>query len=98
MHSAGSHIMESIRDAVILFQDNQQRRYCSTVDYNVKKLFDEREMVDHALEQKAERYMGLLSTEPPRGWIFFKWGHRMRNFHRNIRRISGRKEECGGSG
>lgn len=57
-------------DAVILFQDNQQRRYCSTVDYNVKKLFDEREMVDHALEQKAED-TGLIlhyceSTEPDR--------------------------------
>lgn len=57
-------------DAVILFQDDQQRRYCSTVDYNVKKLFDEREMVDHALEQKAED-TGLIlhyceSTEPDR--------------------------------
>ena len=62
---------------MILFQDDQQRRYCSTVDYNVKKLFDEREMVDHALEQKAED-TGLIlhyceSTEPdPRGLDIFR--------------------------
>ncbi len=41
-------------DAVILFQDEQQRRYCSTVDYNVKKLFDERDMVEKVLNQQIE--------------------------------------------
>ena len=36
-------------DAVILFQDEKQRRYCSTVDYNLKKLMDEREMIPAVL-------------------------------------------------
>ena len=36
-------------DAVILFQDEKQRRYVSTVDYNVKKLFDERGMIKTVL-------------------------------------------------
>ena len=36
-------------DAVILFQDEKQRRYAATVDYNVKKLFNEREMIDKVL-------------------------------------------------
>lgn len=36
-------------DAVILFQDEKQRRYCSTVDYNLKKLMDEREMLPAVL-------------------------------------------------
>ena len=36
-------------DAVILFQDGKQRRYVSTVDYNIKKLFDERELTDKVL-------------------------------------------------
>ena len=36
-------------DAVILFQDANQRRYASTVDYNIKKLFDERELIDKVL-------------------------------------------------
>lgn len=38
-------------DAVILFQDAKQRRYAATVDYNVKKLFDERELVNAVLER-----------------------------------------------
>lgn len=38
-------------DGVILFQDEQQRRYSSTVDYNVKKLFDERDLVEKVLDQ-----------------------------------------------
>lgn len=36
-------------DAVILFQDEKQRRYYATVDYNVKKLFDERELMEKVL-------------------------------------------------
>ena len=34
---------------MILFQDGKQRRYVSTVDYNIKKLFDERELTDKVL-------------------------------------------------
>ena len=30
-------------DAVILFQDDRQRRYASTIHYNLKKLTDDRE-------------------------------------------------------
>ncbi|MDC7286708.1 DUF5717 family protein [Blautia schinkii] len=37
-------------DAVILFQDEKQRRYAATVDFNVKKLMDEREMVPAVLK------------------------------------------------
>lgn len=39
-------------DAQILFQDAKQRRYAATVDYNVKKLFDERELVPKILAQE----------------------------------------------
>lgn len=38
-------------DAVILFQDEKQRRYAATVDFNVKKLMDEREMVPAVLKK-----------------------------------------------
>lgn len=37
-------------DAVILFQDDKQRRYASTVAYNLNKLLDEREMIPKVLE------------------------------------------------
>lgn len=37
-------------DAVILFQDDKQRRYAATVDYNIKKLFDEKEMLGHVIK------------------------------------------------
>lgn len=37
-------------DAVILFQDEQQRRYCATVDYSLKKMFDEERLVEQVLE------------------------------------------------
>lgn len=36
-------------DAVILFQDDKQRRYSVTVDYNLNKLFDEKELVPGVL-------------------------------------------------
>ena len=36
-------------DAVILFQDEQQRRYASTVDYNLKKMLDEEKMLSRVL-------------------------------------------------
>ena len=41
-------------DAVILFQDDQQRRYASTVHYNLKKLTDEDRAVPKFLELGAE--------------------------------------------
>lgn len=37
-------------DAVILFQDENQRRYAKTVDYNMTRLLDEREMVPAILK------------------------------------------------
>ena len=55
-------------DAVILFQDEKQRRYAATVDYNVKKLFDERELLEKVLAYNVEE-PGLVlycseNTEP----------------------------------
>ena len=41
-------------DAVILFQDDRQRRYVSTVHYNLKKLNDEEQVLDRFLELGAE--------------------------------------------
>lgn len=38
-------------DAVILFQDEKQRRYASTVEYNVSPLMDERELLGQVLEK-----------------------------------------------
>lgn len=38
-------------DAVILFQDEKQRRYSATVDYNVTKMMDERELLSKVLEK-----------------------------------------------
>lgn len=38
-------------DAAVLFQDEKQRRYAVTVDYNLKKMLDEREMVPAVLAQ-----------------------------------------------
>lgn len=38
-------------DAVILFQDEKQRRYASTVDYNVTDLMDERGLLIRVLEK-----------------------------------------------
>ena len=46
-------------DAVILFQDEKQRRYASTVDYNVTKLIDERELLPRVLK-KGVREPGTL--------------------------------------
>lgn len=43
-------------DAAILFQDEQQRRYGVTVDYNVTKLLDEKEL--------PAKLIGLGVTEP----------------------------------
>lgn len=37
-------------DAAVIFQDDRQIRYASTVNYNLKKLLDEREAADHCLE------------------------------------------------
>ena len=55
-------------DAVILFQDAEQRRYASTVDYNVKKLFEEHELTEKVLAYEIEE-PGLVlhcseNTEP----------------------------------
>ncbi|MCD7867024.1 MAG: DUF5717 family protein, partial [Clostridiales bacterium] len=41
-------------DGVILFQDEKQRRYASTVDYNRGKLLNEREMLPRVLELGAD--------------------------------------------
>ena len=38
-------------DAAILFQDEKQRRYYATVNYNMKKLMDERDMLSAVLKQ-----------------------------------------------
>ena len=46
-------------DAVILFQDDKQRRYASTVAYNLKKLMNEQEMLEDVLESGAVE-AGLL--------------------------------------
>ena len=41
-------------DAVILFQDDKQRRYVSTVAYNLKKVLDERDMDTRVLDLGAD--------------------------------------------
>ena len=41
-------------DAVILFQDDKQRRYASTVHYNLKKLTDDREVSSLSLKLGTE--------------------------------------------
>ena len=41
-------------DAVILFQDDKQRRYASTIHYNLKKLTDDREAALTVLKLGAE--------------------------------------------
>lgn len=46
-------------DAVILFQDDKQRRYVSTVHYNLKKLNDDREAALKCLKLQVEE-PGLL--------------------------------------
>lgn len=40
-------------DAAILFQDEKQRRYAATVDYNVTGMMDERELLPKVLEYGA---------------------------------------------
>lgn len=58
-------------DAVILFQDDKQRRYAATVDYNVKKLFDEHDIVENVLKAGVTEPGALLhycvNTQPDRG-------------------------------
>lgn len=41
-------------DAVILFQDDKQRRYTATVDYNITPLMDGRELVPRLLKMGVE--------------------------------------------
>lgn len=48
------------KDAVILFQDDKQRRYVSTVHYNLKKLTDERKAVPVTLKLGVEEPGVLL--------------------------------------
>ncbi len=38
----------------LIFQDEKQRRYAATVDYNMTPLFDDREMVPTVLEKGAD--------------------------------------------
>lgn len=47
-------------DAVILFQDEQQRRYASTVGYNLKKMLDEEEVMPKVLAFGVEETGVLL--------------------------------------
>ena len=47
-------------DAAVIFQDEKQRRYASTVDYNMTPLFDDREMVPTVLEKGADEAGVLL--------------------------------------
>ena len=47
-------------DAAVIFQDEKQRRYASTVDYNLTPLFDDREMVPAVLEKGADEPGVLL--------------------------------------
>lgn len=49
------------RDAAIVFQDEKQRRYASTVDYNRSPLFDDRELVPAVLKKGADEPGVLLS-------------------------------------
>ena len=46
-------------DAVILFQDTQQRRYAATVDYNLRKLFDE-EVIERCQKAGAQNVGFIL--------------------------------------
>lgn len=46
-------------DAVVLFQDDKQRRYAATVAYNMGKLLDERDVVQKLLDFNVEE-PGLL--------------------------------------
>ena len=39
-------------DAAVLFQDDKQRRYSATVDYNLKKLMDERDLIEEIIEKR----------------------------------------------
>ena len=39
-------------DAAVLFQDDKQRRYSATVDYNLKKLMDDRDLVPAIIEKR----------------------------------------------
>ena len=47
-------------DAVILFQDDKQRRYVSTVHYNLKKLMDDRQVVPVLMKAGVEEPGVLL--------------------------------------
>lgn len=49
------------KDAAVLFKDEQQRRYTSTVDYNVKKLMDENEILPRCLQAGCQNPGLLLS-------------------------------------
>ena len=82
-------------DAVILFQDGKQRRYVSTVDYNIKKLFDERELTDKVLGFHIEE-PGLVlhcseHTElKPENLQAFQRIPESEEFQMNIRNVSER--------
>jgi len=47
-------------DAVILFQDEKQRRYVSTIHYNLKKLNDDREVAEKVLKLNVKEPGVLL--------------------------------------
>lgn len=49
------------KDAVVLFVDERQRRYVSTVDYNLHKLMDETELLPACMEMEVTEPGFLLS-------------------------------------
>lgn len=48
------------KDAVILFQDDKQRRYVNTVAYSIQPLMDEREMIEAVLDYQVNEPGVLL--------------------------------------
>ena len=72
-------------DAAVVFQDEKQRRYAATVDYNLTPLFDDREMVPAVLEKgRMNRLCFCITVRVRRSvvriWEFFRnW-----SFHRRL--------------
>jgi len=50
------------KDAKIIFEDDKQRRYIGTVDFNLQKLLDKQETADLLLESQIDDYRFLLSV------------------------------------
>ena len=83
-------------DAAVLFQDEKQRRYAATVDYNLTPLFDDREMVPAVLEKGADEPGVLLyycqNQEIGRKiWEFSRNLFSPQRLQRNTRVLSGKE-------